>query len=173
MKKYVCLSCVRKAMLCLAAVVLCCSAQMLFAGNNPTSETDQKPETETLAADNIQPGDYTIVGSCSSTGGSFEVSPRDYDATNYRWSVDNGWTPYVNDQYFCQFEGIGIVNQRVPLVVELDLRGCHHPGPYQIPGGLRRQMGDPLLPSCGFHPGLHHGVYDLRLHDRRVQGSQY
>ena len=22
-------------------------------------------------------------------------------------------------------------------------------------------------------PGLHHGVYDLRLHDRRVQGSQY
>lgn len=105
MKKYVCLSCVRKAMLCLAAVVLCCSAQMLFAGNNPTSETDQKPETETLAADNIQPGDYTIVGSCSSTGGSFEVSPRDYDATNYRWSVDNGWTPYVNDQYFCQFEG--------------------------------------------------------------------
>ena len=28
-------------------------------------------------------------------------------------------------------------------------------------------MGDPLLPSCGFHPGLHHGVYDLRLHDRR------
>lgn len=46
-------------------------------------------------------------------------------------------------------------------------------GPYQIPGGLRRQMGDPLLPSCGFHPGLHHGVYDLRLHDRRVQGSQY
>ena len=30
-----------------------------------------------------------------------------------------------------------------------------------------------LFSSRGFHPGLHHGVYDLWLYDRRVQGAQY
>ena len=48
-------------------------------------------------------GAYTITGSYGSTGGMFEVSPRPYDATGYRWSVDNGWAADVNDQFFCSF----------------------------------------------------------------------
>ena len=38
-------------------------------------------------------------------------------------------------------------------------------GSIKFPGGLRWQMGDPLLPSCGFHTSLHHGVYNFWLHD--------
>ncbi len=106
MKKIISLSSVRKAMLGLAAVVLCCSAQVLFAGNNPATETEQKPETEAPAAlDIIQPEEYTITGNYGSTYGMFELSPRDYNATNYKWRIDNGWEPIVDNTFFGHFEG--------------------------------------------------------------------
>lgn len=106
MKKMIGLSGVRKAMLGLAAIVLCCSAQVLFAGNNPAPETEQKPETEAPAAlDIIQPEGYTIIGNYGTTYGTFEVSPRDYKGTNYKWTIDNGWEATVDNAFFGEFSG--------------------------------------------------------------------
>ena len=46
-------------------------------------------------------------------------------------------------------------------------------GPIKFPEDYAGKWVILFSPSCGFHPGLHHGVYDLWLYDRRVQGAQY
>lgn len=48
-------------------------------------------------------GAYTITGDYNPYGGSFEVYPRPYDATNFHWSIDNGWAASVDNVFFGEF----------------------------------------------------------------------
>lgn len=88
------------------AVVMSCLCAQVFAENRSAQTDKQELETEASAVlDIIQPEGYTITGNYSSTYGMFELSPRDYNATNYKWRIDNGWEPIVDNTFFGHFEG--------------------------------------------------------------------
>lgn len=85
-------------------VIMSCLCVQVFAENRPVQTDKQNLGTETpVSLEVIQPEGYTIIGTYSPDGGMFELSPRNYEATNYKWRVDNGWEPIVDNQFFCEF----------------------------------------------------------------------